>query len=208
MISVSHSEYISALPFPNCIIDDFYDASMLDKVIEEWPYDMRYKSVSTSEKWSLDKIGMMGEKTQDVIYDLCSDSFCKELEKLTGIDNLVSDPEHIGGGIHMITHGGVLNIHADFNWNPRLQAVRKVNLLLYLNRNWNSNGELLLTDKNKNIYEKISPVFNRCVIFNTSDTSFHGHPEPLQSDTPRRSIALYYYQHAQKPEVTHSTVYI
>lgn len=41
----------------------------------------------------------------------------------------------------------------------------------------------------------VEPVFNRAVIFATSDTSFHGHPEPMKlpEGVYRRSIAMYYY---------------
>ena len=45
------------------------------------------------------------------------------------------------------------------------------------------------------LHSKISPIFNRCVIFNTNEDSFHGHPEPMKcpQNIFRKSIALYYY---------------
>jgi len=47
----------------------------------------------------------------------------------------------------------------------------------------------------KSCVRRVAPVFNRCVVFSTDATSFHGHPEPVKHplETPRRSIALYYY---------------
>jgi hypothetical protein len=43
--------------------------------------------------------------------------------------------------------------------------------------------------------KKFLPVFNRMVIFNTTDLSYHGHPDPLNcpEDRSRRSLALFYY---------------
>ena len=40
-----------------------------------------------------------------------------------------------------------------------------------------------------------APLWNRAVIFSTTDESFHGHPDPLTTPQGkfRNSIALYYY---------------
>ena len=43
--------------------------------------------------------------------------------------------------------------------------------------------------------KQILPVFNRCVIFNTDEDSYHGLPDPIQcpEGMTRKSIALYYF---------------
>jgi len=73
---------------------------------------------------------------------------------------------------------------------------RRINLLIYMNPEWKEEykGSLCLCDKN-NCVKKISPILNRCVIFNTSNKSIHGHPEPLNvpDHIRRQSIAVYYY---------------
>ena len=142
----------------------------------------------------------MGPNTQNVIKKLSDKNFLNWLEKLTGINNLIPDPELDGGGLHLIEKGGFLNVHVDFlahttnkNWS------RQLNLLLYLNKQWKEewNGELELWDKDmQKCVKKIQPIFNRCVIFNTCEGSFHGHPEPLKSpeEIKRRSLALYYFR--------------
>ena len=57
---------------------------------------------------------------------------------------------------------------------------RRVNILIYLNKNWENDygGDLQLWDKNMEKCEKIFPLFNTMVIFSTNDFSNHGHPEP------------------------------
>jgi hypothetical protein len=77
-------------------------------------------------------------------------------------------------------------------------------VLLYLNREWEPawGGELQLWSQNmKRCEQRIVPVFNRLVVFSTTERSFHGHPEPLScpEDRSRRSLALYYYS-AGRPE--------
>jgi Rps23 Pro-64 3,4-dihydroxylase Tpa1-like proline 4-hydroxylase len=127
------------------------------------------------------------------------------LEKLTGIPHLVPDPYLEGGGFHSIGRGGFLKIHADFNWHHRLHLHRRLNVLLYLNVNWEDGwgGALELWDsKVKSCVTRISPIFNTMAIFSTTDSSFHGHPDPLQCphNVRRNSIALYYYT-SERPEI-------
>ena len=122
----------------------------------------------------------------------------KFLEGLTGIEGLIPDPYFVGGGFHETKNGGHLSIHADFNYHKVLKLERRINVLIYLNKDWQEEfgGQLELW--NSNMSEKVktvSPVFNRAVVFNTTGESFHGQPEPIQhpEGISRRSIALYYY---------------
>jgi hypothetical protein len=107
--------------------------------------------------------------------------------------------------LHKIQAGGYLEIHTDFNHLKPYNLERRLNLLLYLNKDWNSayNGNLELWDRpSKSRVTSVSPVFNRCVVFSTTFQSLHGHPEPLATPkgTERMSIALYYYTNTWKTE--------
>ena len=120
-------------------------------------------------------------------------------------ETLIPDPYLWGGGYHELKNGGYLNIHADFNVHPQLELNRRINLLIYLNKNWKENygGSLELWDrKMKNCIKKIVPIFNRVVIFNTNDFSYHGNPEKINhpENISRKSIALYYYSNGQPRE--------
>jgi len=121
---------------------------------------------------------------------------------LFAIPGLVCDPELVGGGWHCIPRGGFLKTHVDFN---HLNGyTRRLNLLLYLSPGWDRSwgGELRLCDR------VIEPLFNRCVVFETSEKSWHGHPEPLTcpEGESRNSIALYYYTKGAEG-ASHCTVY-
>jgi hypothetical protein len=110
----------------------------------------------------------------------------------------MGDPELAGGGVHRIHPGGKLDIHADFNWQDSSQLWRRVNLLLYLNKDWQEDwgGHLELWERDlSKCCTKVLPLFNRAAIFNITDDAYHGHPHPLTSPegVVRDSIALYYY---------------
>lgn len=195
-------------PFRHWVLDGQFDPQTLREILEEWPSpkEMHSKAHTTSMKAQA-RHGL-GEKTRDFIGFLNSPQWISVLEKITGMGELLADPELTGGGLHEIPPGGFLKMHVDFNWHPRLQAVRKLNLLLYLNEDWKWNGELILSKDGVERTKVIAPLFNRCVIFPTTDTSWHGHPDPLTAPRSRRSIALYYYRKEPRPDKVHSTIYM
>jgi Rps23 Pro-64 3,4-dihydroxylase Tpa1-like proline 4-hydroxylase len=122
----------------------------------------------------------------------------KYLEELTGIKNLIGDELLMGGGLHKTTSGGKLAIHQDYNVHPTKKIYRRLNLLIYLNKEWKTEweGHLQLWDKDMNNLEvNVEPIFNRAVIFTISDNSLHGHPIPINTPegVSRNSIALYYF---------------
>ena len=198
--------YESAKPFAHCVVDDFAPEDELREVLKEWPAfeKMKYKRCRTSIKASCQDWTKFGPATTRVLKKLNSPEFLKSLEAVTGIEGLVADDALQGGGLHEIPPGGFLDMHVDFNWHEGL-GKRKINLLLYLNEGWKWNGDLLLTD-GKTV-KSVAPAFNRCVIFNTTEDSWHGHPEPLTAPRSRKSIALYYYRKEERPSKVHNTIY-
>jgi hypothetical protein len=118
--------------------------------------------------------------------------------------SLVPDPYLEGGGIHQIGTGGYLKVHADFNWNERLNLYRRLNILIYLNDSWDESwgGALeLWTSDMARCSKRVPPQSNTMVVFTTDDRSFHGHPHPLATPdgVHRDSIPLYYYS-SLRPE--------
>lgn len=140
-----------------------------------------------------------------VLSSLNSYQIIRFLEALTSIEGLSPDPHLGGGGLHQILPGGTLAVHADFNLHPHLKLFRRINLLVYLNKNWKTEygGELEMWDKDMTVcVKKVEPLFNRAVIFNTTKIAYHGHPNPLKcpANTTRKSVALYYYTRDNDPD--------
>lgn len=199
-------EYAAAEPFPHIVIDDFLPKAVLERVISEIPRpgevgwiefdDARGKKLASKFETQL------GSATRALLYQLNSSVFVDFLETLTGISGLVPDPHLWGGGVHQIVRGGFLKVHADFNRHPRLKLDRRLNLLLYLNTEWQEEwgGHLELWDRDMTeCRKKILPIFGRCVVFSTTDFAYHGHPDPLNcpAGTTRKSLALYYYSNGR-----------
>lgn len=160
----------------------------------------------------------MGDATRMLLYSFNSSTFITFLEILTGIDGIIPDPHFEGGGLHQIERGGYLKMHVDFNRHNKMRLDRRLNLLIYLNKDWQEEygGHLELWDRNMTqCVKKVLPVFNRFVVFSTNDFSYHGHPEPLTcpEDRSRKSLALYYYTNGRPAEEladgnTHSTIFM
>lgn len=199
-------QYSSAEPFPHVVIDDLFPEEILRTILSEFPRpgEIAWNEFANREEKKLASTAesQMGEATRFFLYQLNSSTFINFLETLTGIDGLIPDPHFWGGGLHQIKRGGYLKIHADFNRHEKLRLDRRLNLLLYLNQNWKEEygGQLELWSRDMSRREQqVLPIFNRCVIFNITDYSFHGHPEPLTCppELTRKSLALYYYSNGR-----------
>jgi hypothetical protein len=195
--------YQSASPYPHIQLEDFLEPEAAKQAMNAFPPVkgegwIHYLHVN-EKKHGLNKMDRIPAYLQEVIRELNSEPFIATLCELTGIDGLKADPSLEGGGLHQSQRGGYLNIHADFTVHPHKRNWRRrVNLLVYLNEGWQEEykGDLeLWTRDMKKCEKKISPIFNRCVIFNTDEDSYHGLPEAIQcpEDMTRKSIALYYF---------------
>jgi len=193
--------YRSANPYPHVVIDDFFDSAVLDRVVAEFPgedcltehFD-NAREVKRATKSELE----IPPFTRALIHTLNSGPFITFLEEVTGIEGLVADPHLWGGGLHALPRGGKLGIHTDFNYHRRLGLDRRVNVLVYLNRDWPESygGHFeAWRPHGKKPEARYLPIFNRVVIFGTNDFTFHGNPEPVAcpETTTRKSIAMYYY---------------
>ena len=207
-----HEQFISETPYNHVVIDNFLETSYISDLHNEIKgykemMDDDYKKfnadmITQTKKIGLSDINRMGPLGKEFFQIANSPEMINFVQKVTGIKDLLPDPLFYGGGIHRTTKGGRLGIHADFNIHPIHQTHRRVNMLLYLNDNWKSeyNGELELWSKDMSSCDKkISPIFNRVVIFRITDDAFHGHPIRWEGDEPRLSIALYYYS-KDRPE--------
>ena len=129
---------------------------------------------------------------------LNSREFVSILEKKFNIPGLLPDPTLFGGGMHESRKGGYLKLHSDFIYIKKRKVKRRLNLLIYLNNNWDENwgGAIELWDQEmKYNFLKVFPHINNAVIFRTDTESNHGFPDPLKCPTEvgRKSIAVYYY---------------
>jgi len=215
--------YRSNDPFPHIVLQDFIAPERLRQVAAEFPNlcqapaEQRVQFHNQSEvKFASRGVDLLSPAAFELVSFLNSEYFLRYLQELTGIrEPLLSDPYLAGGGYHQINQGGYLKVHADFNRHPQLELDRRLNLLLYLNDEWDDawGGDLQLFDEDmQGPVVRVPPRFNTCVVFSTMSRTFHGHPDPLACPQHRcrRSLALYYFS-TGRPEAerseAHSTVF-
>jgi hypothetical protein len=211
--STLRERYAAAQPFPHIALDGLFADDVLDDVLAGFPppSDPAWARFENSLEKKLGNYGHLEELSPAIrgfLTGLNSPRMLEFLETLTGIDGLIPDPYFGGGALHQIVPGGFLKVHADFNWHPKLRLDRRLNMLVYLNRGWRSDwgGALELWDREMSgAAASIEPLFNRTVVFTTTDSSFHGHPRPLACppDVTRKSVSLYYYSNG-RPEAERS----
>ena len=214
-------QYRNARPFPFVKIDNFLDAAAAREIAASYPsFDnaaqqgITFKTVNERRKVQVTDAKLFPEPVSRLNDLLASKQFLADLSYITGIKSLLADDELVGGGMHITGPGGRLDVHLDFNYIEDRRLHRRLNLLLYLNPTWDDDwgGHIQLWDTDVKVcHHDYAPVFNRCVVFETSDVSYHG-VTPVTKDAPfpRQSFATYYYTKeapAHWKGVSHSTIF-
>ena len=193
-------------PYYYQVIDNFFNQEQAKTISKEFPeynsdiwyyYNNPLEHKKTCNNWY-----QFGPETYKTLTMLNSKEFIRQLQKITGIPKLYPDIGLHGGGLHIHERGGKLNVHLDYSIHPKLKLQRKLNLIIYLTEDWNPEwgGGLELWSHNKNTNRPnkkeitIDNVFNRAVLFDTTQNSWHGFPDPLTcpEGTYRKSLAVYY----------------
>lgn len=192
-------QFQEAVPFPHVIIDGFLDESLADKLIRDFPeISKMYRShhYLFANKYELSFWNKTSNSFELLHQELISNKFQSFIRKISN-ENLFM-PSDIYGDLHQGTNGGFLDMHVDFNIHPNCETwLHRLNVIIYLNKDWKKayGGELQLRDGLEgNIYE-IPPLFNRCVIFRSDDTSYHGYKQlSLPRDVTRKAVLANFYK--------------
>lgn len=201
------SEFVQSKPFNHIVIDNFLDNELAEKIYSEIPnYDNSEWSVFYNNPLEIKKTTNHWDKFKENTYKtfkyLNSEDFLTKMRYITNCSELVADDGLHGGGWHCHGHGGKLNIHLDYNIHPKLKLQRKLNIIIYLTKDWKQeyNGALELWHGNHDTAisceKTIDIKFNRAVIFDTTQNSWHGFSKPINcpSNISRKSLAVYYLQ--------------
>jgi len=211
--------YKANKPFPHIYFDDFLPVGAAEAALRDFPEPKQLAWAEFNRpkerKLAFDEVERLPRSVREVLYFLNSRPMVRFLEVLTGIDGVISDPYYVGGGLHQIKPGGNLEVHVDFNRHNKFKLDRRINLLIYLNKDWKEEygGHFELWNRDMSAAEqKVLPIFNRCAIFSTTEFSYHGHPTPLACppDRTRKSMATYYYSNGRPEEEIsgeHSTLF-
>lgn len=205
-ISKLSAQFVCAPPYPHLVIDNFLDSDFAALLADDFPSFDRGNSIGDNGvpggKSTLENIRSLGTAYRRLDKAISSPEFLRTLSKLTGIEDLIYDPWYLGGGTHESRNGTSLDPHIDANYHPVEPWHRRLNVVLYLNRHWDDEWggcfELFHDPQSLSTADRlVTPTFNRCAIFETSERSWHGFSQirlpPAKAHLTRRSIALFFY---------------
>jgi hypothetical protein len=217
-------DFAAARPFRHVAIDGFLAPDFAQGLLDQFPAFGRGNALAEhgrpGDKSTVERIRALGDRFVQLDDLVRSRGFLDWLGEVTGIPGLLYDPGYVGGGTHDNRQGASLDPHIDFNFHPIEGWHRRLNLIVYLNPGWQPDwgGALALyrdPASDPTPAHVFAPLFNRCVVFETNDHSWHGFGRialpPEHAGTSRRSLAFYFYTRAEKdapPETAHSTVYV
>jgi len=217
--------FLHAAPFKHVMMENFFEPAFADRLLAEFP--------SFDPKLAMNEMGELGGKAVNTkireispaykeLYELIgSKGFLEMMSRLSGIPDLVMDPKLYGGGTHENRHGQELDAHVDFNYDEAQGLHRRLNIIVYMNRDWKTEwgGAIEIHsnpwDHEHNQIQAFDPLFNRCVMFETNEYSWHGFPKiDLPEDKrnlSRKSISIYLYtkdRPAEEVAPVHGTFYV
>lgn len=211
ILKAERTNSFNEVPFKHLVIDDFFPDELAQICLknfpatnrQEWDYnndldiEIKYRTTWESEFDIPDGIVY-------AVRVMNSAMFLQAMSSVFSIPKIIPDPYFSGGGLNITKPGGLLDVHVDGNYHDATGLNRRLNAILYLNPNWQEGwgGEFGLYDENGDkCIKRVAPLFNRLVIFDSHDKSFHGLPDPLDfpEGEERKSIILYYYTKDKRP---------
>jgi Rps23 Pro-64 3,4-dihydroxylase Tpa1-like proline 4-hydroxylase len=191
--------YSTASPWPHLILEGLVDpATIAAAEAQELQRALDLKVNKGNRMIKAESPEVDGQAANEILDSLLTPEFVAFLEELTGISGLIPDPTHAWAGIHVSPPGSQQALHRDFRLHPVNGLYHRVNVLVFLNSDWEKEygGELELWPGRTGGGEKqVLPLAGKVVIFETTPTSFHGVPDPTRCPPGRArlSLASYYY---------------
>ena len=199
-------------PYKHLFIDSAIDEDFANKCLKSFPKlkkkfweKSNLKSIEIKYRTKWNSEFDIPETIVDLVRILNSSIILKSLSKKFSIPKLMPDPYFSGGGLNITKRGGLLDVHVDGNYHDASSLNRRINVILYFNKNWKDSwgGEFgIYENKGKKCVKKIPPLFNRFLAFDTHDYSYHGLPNPIKfpKNILRKSLILYYYTKQSRPK--------
>lgn len=199
----SPAQFLSAEPFPHMVVDRLLSPELLSRAAEEFdeiPSQdwVQYDSPDEHGKRTFNRLTEMPVACREAFDWILSPEAVEWLGRLTGLEGLHADPTLYGGGLQVTEAGGFLGLHLDNERHPQTGFARRLNLVVYCTPGWRDEwgGELELWSRDRSRpVVKIVPRFGRAALFETSNHSYHGQPQPLRcpANVTRKSLCVFYW---------------
>jgi Rps23 Pro-64 3,4-dihydroxylase Tpa1-like proline 4-hydroxylase len=194
------SEFQNAVPYKHIVADNFLKEDIANQLYDNFPsiekLNKHYKGLNENKSEGSNFSDFHPVFAQ-VRKDFMSPEFAKWMETVTGIKDVFITDDNLGTGLHQGTDGSFLDIHVDFNIHHIKNVHRRLNMLIYLNKNWKPEygGAMEMWNADMSKLVKAVPCnFNRCLVFETSEISYHGYSKiTLPPGETRKSFYTYFY---------------
>jgi len=202
-------QFDTAKPFEHIIIPNFLNESYAELLYKSFPVDIEneswHKYYNPIEvKYAFDNIQELPDELKYIFYLLSTKEIASKFAVLSNIPDLEYDPYLHGAGLHIHPRNGRLHVHLDYEKHPHLNKERRLNMILYLTKDWKPewNGDTQLWDKDmKECVVKSEVKFNTAIIFKTNEISWHGLPEKINcpEGNLRKTLAYYFITPLNSP---------
>jgi hypothetical protein len=211
-------------PFKHVEIPKFFDDDLVERMLDQFPVPKAEEMINEfghrNNKYACHDVRSIGPAYREIDDYIKSTEFALLMRDLTGIEDLLYDPEYHGSGTHDNMSGQGMNPHVDFNLHRTTGYHRRINAIIYLNEEWEEEwGGCIQVHKNpwdaENDWTKTYlPLKNRCVLFETNEYSWHGFEKvthPTNPNISRKSFTIYMYTKQRPLEEIgdkHGTIYV
>ncbi len=219
-VETLRERYRSSKPFPHLVMDELFAPCELEELLPEaaamarddWLHVEHEQYERFLRMRSAASLGPAATRFVSIVH---SAAFLYLLSEITGVWQLLPDPYLRGGGHALMRRDDFFNVHADRNVAYESGLIRRLALIVFLNRDWQSDyhGELELWNREATRCEvSIPPLFNRTVLFEVAYPNYHGVPQPLAcpADRARQSFIVYYHTvgiDGQQSVTPHSSIF-
>lgn len=186
------------------IIDNFISEELCHTIFKDYVSLKQNfkvgKYLLKQNKKTLNNLDYVGLQTKNLYSALHSREFVSAIERVVGINKLHPDPTLYAGGLTMMNQGDYLNPHIDNSHDGIRKKYRRLNILFYITPDWSLNygGNLELWNKDVSKSHCIISKFNRLVIMETNNVSWHS-VSPVKVDAARCCLSTYYFT-VESPE--------
>jgi len=210
------SDFQNGFPYKHIVLDNFLNPEFADSLYNNFPsiekLHKHYKGLNEnkSEGSNFEDFDPVFSQVRG---EVMTDEFAKWMAEITGINGVFVTEDKLGTGLHQGGDGSFLDIHVDFSIHHVKNVHRRLNMLIYLNKNWKEEygGGMEMWNADMTKMEKmVMPVLNRCLIFETNQISYHGYSKiNIPEGETRKSFYTYFYTPLEEDEKVkyHDTIF-
>jgi len=192
------NQYQSSGSINYLIIDNLLPTGLANSISDSFPRESNLKLLNARQEKKYVGVEFAPEQKviEECIYSFQENTLLKLFSSICSIQDIEGDPELYAGGISSMSNSCFLNPHID-NSHDRLRTkYRRLNLLYYVSRGWETldGGQLVIYPNGiKNTPIEIDSLFNRLVVMRTDNKSLHGVKEVNSKVNRRKTISNYYF---------------